>query len=308
MISLTKIYIGVKFMCQKIEKAYAKINLYLDIEKKREDGFHDLFTIMQIVDLCDDVIISLNNTNKITLKMKDSPVDVSMEKNIAYIAAQKFYENLDFEATGRADIEIIKRIPVAAGLAGGSADAAAVLRGLNYLYDNPYTVDELCEIGASLGSDVPFNIVGGVQICRAKGECMQPTSGIQNHSILIACGDEKLSTAEQYKKLDSLYNNFIDYPIKEQFYIVNSGFTSEQYTQAFEAMYNVFESLYEENEKFRKIKEIMYNNSAKVAMLSGSGPSVFGVFNDRFDAENAKEFLAKEGIKSYLCNPISNTY
>ena len=113
---------------------------------------------------------------------------------------------------------------------------------------------------------------------------------------------------EQYKKLDSLYNNFIDYPIKEQFYIVNSGFTSKQYTQAFEAMYNVFESLYEENEKFRKIKEIMYNNSAKVAMLSGSGPSVFGVFNDRFDAENAKEFLAKEGIKSYLCNPISNTY
>ena len=295
-------------MCKKIEKAYAKINLYLDIEKKREDGFHDIFTIMQIVDLYDDVVISLNDTKNITLIMKDSPIDVPMEKNIAYIAAQKFYENLNFEVNGRADIEIIKRIPVAGGLAGGSADAAAVLRGLNDLYGNPYTVEDLCKIGASLGSDIPFSIVGGVQICRAKGECMEETHGIKNYCILIACGDEKLSTAEQYTKLDRLYNDFVDYPIKEEFHKVNLGFSTEQYEEAFKGMYNVFESLYEENAKFKKTKDIMYSNSAKIAMLSGSGPSVFGVFYDRFQAKKAQETLSKEGIKSYLCSPINRTY
>lgn len=290
------------------EKAYAKINLYLDIEKKREDGFHDLFTIMQIVDLCDDVTITINQTKDITVRMINSPVEVPQEENIAYKAAKLFYDNLDFEALGRADIEIVKRIPVAAGLAGGSADAAAVLRGLNYLYGKPYMLEDLCKLGATLGADVPFNIVGGVQLCRGKGEYMYQTNGIQHYNLLIACGDEKMSTAEQYKLLDEKFNNFENYPIKEQFQTAYLGFSTGRCSEAFPGMFNVFESLYENNETFNKIKNIMYSNEAKIAMLSGSGSSIFGVFPNSLYAEDAQEELAKEGITSYICRPINKTY
>lgn len=295
-------------MYWKNEKAYAKINLYLDIQKKREDGFHDLFTLMQIVDFCDDVTISTNSTKTITLTMSGIPVDVPNEKNIAYIAAQKFYENLDFEANGRVDINIVKRIPVAAGLAGGSADAAAVLRGLNDLYGKPYTTEELCKLGATLGSDVPFNIVGGVQLCREKGDIMYQTYGVQHYNILIAFGGHKISTAEQYRKLDEKYNDFLDYPLKEEFQKMHLAFATGRCSEAFGNMYNIFETLYEDDETFNKIKRIMYENEAKVAMLSGSGPSIFGVFPDSFYARDAQEALAKEGIESYLCNPINKTY
>ena len=290
------------------EKAFAKINLYLDIEKKREDGFHDLFTIMQMVDFYDDVTVTLTHEKGITFTMQNAPVDVPTEKNLAYIAAKKFYESLDFVPNGGADIEIYKRIPMAAGLAGGSADAAAVLRALNYLYGKPFMLEDLCKLGATLGSDVPFNIVGGVQLCRGKGENMYRTYGIQHYNLLIAYGGEKLSTADQYRNLDKMYNDFKDYPIKEKFHQAYIGFETGRCTEAFGGMYNVFESLYENDETFKTIKEIMYRNEAKVAMLSGSGPAIFGIFPNSFYAEDAQAELKKQGIESYMCNPINKTY
>ena len=292
----------------QIEKAYAKINLYLDIHRKREDGFHDIFTIMQLVDIYDEVTITLDTSEEITLSMINSPVDVPTKKNIAYLAAQKFYEHLDFKTKHRPHIQIVKNIPVAAGLAGGSADAAAVLRGLNFMYGKPYMLDDLCKLGATLGADVPFNIVGGAQLCREKGDIMYHTYGIQHYNILIACGDEKISTGQQYKMLDEMYNNFIDYPLKEEFQQTHLGFATGRCTEAFKSMYNVFEKLYENNETYKKTKEIMYANQAKIAMLSGSGSSVFGVFPNSFYAEDARDELAKAGIKSFMCKPINKTY
>ena len=290
------------------ERAYAKINLYLDIHRKREDGYHDLFTIMQLVNICDDVTITIDDSEVTTLSMIDSPIDIPMEKNIAYIAAEKFYENLDFKTKYRPHIKIVKRIPMAAGLSGGSADAAAVLRGLNYIYGKPYMMEDLCKLGATLGADVPFNIVGGAQLCGGRGEKMHHTYGIQNYSLVIACGDEKMSTAEQYKSLDKIYNNFVDYPLKDEFQQTHYAFHTGRSSKAFGTMYNIFETLYEDNETFKKIKSIMYANQAHIAMLSGSGSSIFGVFPDCLYAEDARDELAKEGIKSFLCKPINKTY
>ena len=177
-------------MTWKTEEAYAKINLYLDIERKREDGYHDLVTLMQIVSLSDTVSISLNESKEINLRMIDLPIEIPKEENLAYRAAKKFYDNLDFEAKGRADIEIIKRIPCASGLSGGSADAAAVLRILNELYGKPFMPDELCKLGAELGADVPFNIKGGVQMCYGIGDKMYKTYGLRHYTLMIALGNQ----------------------------------------------------------------------------------------------------------------------
>lgn len=291
-----------------IEKAFAKINLMLDIERKREDGYHDIFTIMQLVDLYDEVYIRLNMSGEIIVKMKNVDLDLPMEKNLAYIAAKKFYENLYFDTKIGVEIIIFKNIPVASGLGGGSADAGAVLRGLNFLYGKPFTTKELCNIGISIGSDVPFCIVGGVQACRGKGDVVCDIFGIQNYNLVLACGEEKESTAAQYKKLDEKFNDFKDHKISPDNHILISALISGRCREAFGKMYNIFESLYDENSSVQKIKKIMYENDANFAMLSGSGPTVFGVFPNCLYAEDAQEVLAKENIKSYICRPINKPY
>lgn len=293
----------------KTEEAYAKINLYLDVERKREDGYHDLVTIMQIVSLADIVTVTLNHTKEISIKMINSPIDIPKEANLAYRAAIKFYENLDFEAIGRADIEIEKHIPAAAGLAGGSADAAAVLRILNELYGKPFMLEDLCKIGAELGADVPFNIKGGVQMCRGIGDEMLQTRGLKHYSLMIAWGnDTKPSTAVQYKRLDEKFDDFKDHQVSENCGDTFFAYSVGRCSEAFPKMYNIFEILYEENETYKKIKKIMYDNSAYVAMLTGSGPAIYGIFPNSCYAEDAQTELEREGIKTCICYPINIEY
>ena len=137
---------------------------------------------------------------------------------------------------------------------------------------------------------------------------MMDTLGIQYYNLLIACGDGKESTAEQYKKLDAKYNDFKNYEVDGDFHEMLTAFLFGRNREAFEKMYNVFESLYKGNETYAKIKRIMYENNAEIVMLSGSGPSVYGVFPNGLFAEDAQEALAKEGIASYTCNPINKEY
>lgn len=290
------------------EKAYAKINLYLDVERKREDGYHDIVTIMQLVSLYDEVEVATNGTREINLTISNMELDIPKEKNLAYIAACKFYEGLDFEPRSLVDIHIKKNIPVAAGLAGGSADAAAVLRALNYLYGKPLTTEELCEIALTIGSDVPFCVLGGTQVCRGQGKVMNGMKGIKNYRILIACADQKGSTAEQYKKLDDIHNDFEKYRFAKTFGDVYTSLTGGRIMDAYKGMFNIFEDLYDEDSSVQKIKKIMYENDASFAMLSGSGPSVFGTFSDMVFLEDAQSALAKENIRTYSCHPINKTY
>ena len=290
------------------EKAYAKINLYLDIIKKRDDGFHDILTIMQLVSLYDEVEVSLNMTKEISVRIVNSDIDIPQEKNIAYIAAKKFYENLDFVPIGGADIQIKKNIPMAAGLAGGSADAAAVLRGLNYLYGKPFTIKELCKMGLEIGSDVPFCIVGGTQVCKNRGEVSFDTYGIQNYYLLIACAGQKESTAMQYRRLDEKYNDFKDYVCGKNYGDLFGSFSVGRTTEALPLMFNIFEDLYENDENIKKIKSVMYEYEANVAIISGSGPAVLGIFPSTYYAEDAHEEFKKMGIQSFVCRPINVEY
>lgn len=294
-----------------IEKAYAKINLFLDILGKRTDGYHDIYTIMQLVTLHDDVEIILTKNQEINFKMINIGEDIPKEKNIAYIAAQKFYENLDKTylcIKTRSDITITKNIPMAAGLAGGSADAAAVLRGLNKIYAKPYTNEQLMEMAKELGSDVPFCLIGGAKVCKNKGDIALDINGLRNFRILIAIDGEKESTAKQYQKLDEKFNNFIDYPINLQFSETVNALTNLEGRRALTSMYNVFETLYDENSSVQRIKKLLYENQARFAMLTGSGPAVFAAFDNIFWLEDAQEILEKEGIKCYQCDLINLDY
>jgi 4-diphosphocytidyl-2-C-methyl-D-erythritol kinase len=263
---------------------------------------------MQIVSLYDEVEIELNMKSEISVKVLNAELNVPMEKNLAYIAAQKFYENYPPYSHGGAYITITKNIPIAAGLGGGSADAAAVLRGLNKIYDSPFTIKELCDIGMQIGSDVPFCIVGGAQVCNKRGNVVISTFGIQHYRILIAIGDEKESTADQYRKLDQKYNDFKDYKMSMGFTNSYVAFNSGRCREGFTHMANIFETIYDENSSIHKIKKIMYDNGAKAALLSGSGPSVFGVFIDMFYMEDAQAVLEKEGYRCYPCQPINIAY
>ncbi len=293
------------------EKAYGKINLYLDILRKRDDGFHDIYSIMQLVTLCDEVHIETNNGEGINVTVLNDNLGIPMEKNLAYIAAQKFYDNLEntlVETSTRANITITKNIPVTAGLAGGSADAAAVLRGLNKIYGYPYTKKELCDLGMEVGSDVPFCIIGGTHVCKNKGDVEMGLGGLQNFRILIACSGEKESTGKQYQKLDEKFNNFVDYGISLGFSETIGALMNREYRRSLTSMYNVFETLYEDDENVQRTKKLLYDNYARFVMLSGSGPALFAAFDDIFLLEDAQAVLEKEGIKCYPCDLIQEEY
>ena len=155
-----------------IEKAYAKINISLDVTARRDDGYHDMAMVMQTVSLCDDVRLGFTDGSRIFART-NLPFIPSDERNLAVRAAKKF-----FEAAGEPErglcIRIDKRIPVGAGMAGGSTDAAAVLRGLNRAFGNRFGVERLEELGAEVGSDVAFCVRGGTMLARGRGELLTP--------------------------------------------------------------------------------------------------------------------------------------
>ena len=190
------------------EKAYAKINLYLDVLCKREDGFHDIKTVMHSVSLCDEVTVAISpaRTSTIKLSVEGNVYIPSDGKNLAYKAASLFLEKLGIFAN--VNIKLVKKIPVAAGLAGGSSDAAAVLRAMNRLYKRPLTLAALCKLGAELGSDVPYCIMGKTAICEGRGELITPIStNIRLHTV-IATANEYVSTPAAYSALDRHYSDF----------------------------------------------------------------------------------------------------
>lgn len=285
-----------------IERAYAKINLYLDVVGKREDGYHELITIMQNVSLYDEVRIEPRESGGIFLECEGMPISLDARKNLAYIAAEAFFAAVG--KVGNVGIFIKKQIPVSAGLGGGSADAAAVLRGLNRLFGQPLSAAELCDIGMSIGSDVPFCIVGGTQICRGRGEVVREVRGIDGCSILLAVAGSKASTAEQYRLLDMKYKDFVGY---------NHGVGYEETLAALEGgagawalahTRNVFDALYEDSGVMQEVKRIMRECGARSVVLSGSGPSVFGLFEG--SPEEAHRALMERSVKVYSCDPITD--
>ena len=275
------------------EKAYAKINLFLDVTGRRDDGFHDIVTVMHSVSLCDEIKLTVipSNDRHITIISSDRSLPVD-ESNLIYKSAKKYMS--DFNINDDIEIWLDKRIPIGAGLGGGSSDAAATLRALNKIYDCA-TKEQLLKMAAELGSDVPFCIDGGCATCTGRGENIHKFEcdfKRYYRYIVIAIGESRVSTPKAYALLDEKYGDFKAYNKSKSF--TDSGNMP---------IYNIFESVIKHGE-IDKIKEIMLENGALETLMSGSGPSVFGGFKNVFAASLAVKKLKKQGYSAYKCRLI----
>lgn len=272
--------------------ANAKINLTLDCLGKRSDGYHELEMIMCEIPLYDTVTIRKSYNISVKTNLKYLPTN---NKNIAYKAAEAFFKETGI--VGGADIYIEKRIPVSAGLAGGSTDAASVLKGLNVLYETHLPIEKLMEIGDKVGKDVPFCIMGGVCVARGTGEKLTPVGKLPKCFIVLVKPDNiNVSTAEIFSLSDSMENDL--HPHTEGAVVCIKNGDIEGFSRR---MFNVLEGVTASiHGVIYDIKSKMIDYGALGAVMSGSGPSVFGVFRDKNVAENAYRYFSGIYKQSYF--------
>ncbi|MEM1392331.1 MAG: 4-(cytidine 5'-diphospho)-2-C-methyl-D-erythritol kinase [Cyanobacteria bacterium P01_H01_bin.150] len=285
--------------------APAKINLYLEIIGDRDDGYHELAMILQSIELADQIEIESNDVQLIRLRCdsKQVPLDRS---NLVYRAADLMVSEFpdSFATYGGVDITLHKRIPVAAGLAGGSTDAAAVLVGIDLLWKLGLTRSELEELAAKLGSDIPFCIGGGTAIATGRGEKLSELLGLSNTYIVLAkYRSLQVSTPWAYKTYRSLYSSSY---IKDKENLtarasaVHSGeivkaISNQDASQAAEKMHNDLEKvILPEYPQVLKLKESFAKYDILGTMMSGSGPSVFALCDSKEKAEQVKINLRSE--------------
>lgn len=268
--------------------AYAKINLYLDVLGCRDDGFHELLTVMHAISLHDDIIVQYTPAPvcDISLRIFGSKLP-SDRRNLVFRAAEAFLEKTGLYA--RIYITIRKKLPIAAGMAGGSSDAAATLRALNEAAGKPLSEAALLALGARLGSDVPFCLAGGTQICRGRGERMQPLALRESLHLLVVWGREHVSTPRAFAEMDEYYHRF-DGSVphgtapERLFAALESGTLAD----APELLYNAFEPVVLPTcPQAAEMKERLLALGAYAAHMSGSGPSVFGLFRTHEEARQA---------------------
>ena len=268
----------------KIElRANAKINLFLDILAKLPNGYHSLFMVMQSVSLADTVTVQENGEGIIRLTCSE-PALPTDSKNIAYRAAQAFLEEAGLSGRG-VDIHIEKNIPFEAGLAGGSADGAGVIVGLDRLFGTDMGTQKLCDIGLKIGSDVPFCIAGGTMLSQHTGGILSHLPPLKSCFVVLAKPATGVSTVRAYGDFDSA--SFIYHPNKV-------GMLDAAANADFEGICrqagNVFEQTIEVPERVR-IKSIMRRHGSSLAQMSGSGPTVFGLFESESNAEKCRAEL-----------------
>ncbi len=282
-------------------RAPAKINLYLEISSRRPDGYHNIESVMQTVTLFDTLSFErcTGVGQKITLTIDggDLPLDGT---NLCSRAAKLFFETAGI-AEYNLSIHIDKHIPIAAGLGGGSSDAAATLIALDELYDTGFSRSELCGIGSRLGADVPFCIMQGISITRGIGDVFAPCAHMPDCYIIVACHGEGVSTPWAYKKLDEMYDFSLRKVSADDFAALMEGGDLRSVAAG---MTNIFESaVLPEREAAREIRDSLISAGALRAMMSGSGPSVIGIFESEASAEAALRGLSEKGITAHLCKP-----
>ncbi|RSL29573.1 4-(cytidine 5'-diphospho)-2-C-methyl-D-erythritol kinase [Salibacterium salarium] len=248
--------------------APAKINLSLDVLGKRNDGFHEVKMVMTQVDLSDRLDLQRREDGLIKVEMSEGflPAD---QRNLAYQAAALLKQR--FFVTWGVSIYIHKNIPVAAGLAGGSSDAAAALKGLNDLWELGLSMNELAVLGAELGSDVPFCIYGGTALATGRGECIEPIPSPPPCWVILAKPPIGVSTGDIYKQLK------VDEKVEPRSDQMVKAIHCNDYTQICHTLYNALEQVtLSIHPEISRIKERMRDSGADVSMMSGSGPTVFG--------------------------------
>ncbi len=278
-------------------KAYAKINLMLDILSTLPNGYHDLFMVMQSVDIFDTVTVKKTDSKNIKITC-DVPSIPTGENNIAHKAATAFFDYTKKENCG-IEIDIIKKIPHAAGLAGGSADAAGVITALNALFETNLSEKELIEIGSVVGSDVPFCILGGTMLAQYTGTVLSHLPDLSEEFVIIVKPEQSVSTGAAYSAFDSAERvRHLDT------HEMLSAVCSKDRDSYLKHIGNVFEQFIDVPDRV-VIKGIMRENNAITSCMSGSGPSVFGIFNNAFDAQNCIAEMKERFDNAHLCSFVN---
>lgn len=280
-------------------KSYGKINLGLDVLRRREDGYHEVRMIMQTVGLYDVLTMKKRKDDKIkmTCNLSFLPTD---ERNLVYKAVKLIKDK--YHIKDGVEINLSKRIPVAAGMAGGSSNCAAALKGMNQLFDLGLSIDELCEIGVTLGADVPYCIWGGTALSEGIGEKLSRVDAMPDCYILIAKPGISVSTAFVYKNLK--LKELTKHPDIDG---MLECLKEKDLTGICDRLENVLETVTaREYPIIEKVKKRLMDQGAMGALMSGSGPTIFAIFRDKKTADNALESLRSiEDIKqAYVVRPI----
>ena len=280
------------------EGAFAKVNLTLDVLGKRDDGYHDLKSVMQTISIRDDVEIDVDTDMPWSLQctMDGIPEDHS---NLAWKAAETFYRITGLKTSGLA-IRINKRIPTQAGLGGGSADAAAVLRALNKHYGNPLSILALAEVGAQVGSDVPFCVLCGTAMVEGRGERLRKLPDIPDCFFVVCKPDFSASTPELYRKLDE---SVIAHRPDNQ--AMESALLAGDLQKVADNIWNVFDPVVTKDHlEMNYIKSIFNSYGAIAYQMTGSGSAIFCIVTEFEHAAVICNMLKENYPQIYIAKPV----
>ena len=275
--------------------AYAKINLTLDVLGKRPDGYHDLSMVMQSVSLADQVIIRETGEEGFTLKT-DLGFLPGADKNIAGVAARAFARHTGVDLSGL-EIELQKHIPVCAGTAGGSSDGAAVLRGLNRWFSCGLSLWHLAEIGEEVGSDVPYCVLGCTALAEGRGEKLTCLPALPDCHIVLCKPGFSVSTPELFRRIDEL---------KLRFHPDTAALEEGDLAGVSRRMFNVFEEALPAQRRavVEEIKSTLLSRGALGACMSGTGPTVFGIFDNAESAQSVADELKQSYAETFLTKNV----
>ena len=280
------------------EGAFAKLNLTLDVLGKREDGYHDLQSVMQTISIRDDIEIDVGTGKPWKLLCSDDTIPTD-ETNLAWKAAKVYCEALHKDPEGL-EIRITKRIPSGAGMGGGSADAAAVLRALNRHYGNPLSVFALAELGAQVGSAVPFCALCGTAMVAGRGECLRKLPDMPDCVFVVCKPEFSVSTPELYKKIDE-----VAIAKRPNNRAMESALVAGDLGKVAENLCNVFDPVVTEDHlELNYIKSIFNSYGAVGYQMTGSGSAVFAVMSEFEYAAVVCNMLKENYPKVFIAKPV----
>ena len=280
------------------EGAFAKVNLTLDVLGKRPDGYHDIKSVMQTISIRDDIEIDLDTGKpwELSCSVEGIPCD---ERNLAWKAAKVYFDTLGKDPNGLS-IRITKRIPVEAGLGGGSADAGAVLRALNRHYGEPLSILALAELGAQVGSDVPFCTLCGTAMVEGRGERIRKLPDMPQCMFVVCKPDFSASTPELYKKLDETA-----IAARPNHQAMESALLAGDLGAVAENVCNVFDPLVTaEHLELNYIKSIFNSYGSVAQQMTGSGSAVFAIVTDFEFAAVICSMLRENYPNIYIAAPV----
>lgn len=280
------------------EAAYAKLNLTLDVLGKREDGYHDLQSVMQTISIRDDIEIDVGTGKPWRLLCSDETLPTD-ERNLAWKAADVFCRTMNRDPDGL-EIRIVKRIPSGAGMGGGSADAAAVLRALNRHYGEPLSVLALAELGAQVGSDVPFCVLGGTAMVEGRGERLRKLPDMPDCIFVVCKPDFSVSTPELYEKIDR-----VAIPQRPDNRAMETALLAGDLGAVAENLCNVFDPVVtSEHLELNYIKSICRSYGALNQQMTGSGSAVFAILPNFEYAAVVCNMLKDNYPKVFIAKPV----